>query len=115
MAYARAKRALVTLTQMWAERLAPYGVVVNAMHPGWADTPGVASSLRAFHAVTKPLLRDADEGADTITWLAAAPEADEVTGGFWLDREPHPTNVLPGTRETSAERRQLLKALAAFV
>jgi NAD(P)-dependent dehydrogenase (short-subunit alcohol dehydrogenase family) len=114
VAYARAKRALVTLTQMWAEDLAPHGVVVNAMHPGWADTPGVATSLRAFHSLTKPLLRDADEGADTITWLAAAPEAGEVTGGFWLDREPHRTHVLPGTNPTPGDRRRLWAALEAL-
>lgn len=114
VAYARAKRALVTLTQRWAEELAPHGVVVNAMHPGWADTPGVATSLRAFHLVTKPLLRDADEGADTITWLAAAPEAGAVTGGFWLDREPHRTHVLPGTNPTPEESRRLWAALEAL-
>jgi NAD(P)-dependent dehydrogenase (short-subunit alcohol dehydrogenase family) len=114
VAYARAKRALVTLTEMWAEELAPYGVIVNAMHPGWADTPGVATSLRAFRSVTKPLLRDADEGADTITWLAAAPEAGAVTGGFWLDRQPHRTHVLPGTNPTPEKRRRLWAALEAL-
>lgn len=114
MAYARGKRALVTLTEMWAVELAPHGLVVNAMHPGWADTPGVATSLRAFHWVSKPLLRDVDEGADTITWLAAAPEAGVVTGGFWLDREPHRTQVLPGTNPTPKERRRLWAALAAL-
>ena len=31
--------------------------VVHSMHPGWADTPGVASSMPGFHRVTGPLLR----------------------------------------------------------
>ncbi|MFO1324383.1 MAG: SDR family NAD(P)-dependent oxidoreductase [Burkholderiales bacterium] len=110
-AYARAKRALVTLTQMWADRLQGSGVVVHAMHPGWADTPGVANSLPAFHAITRHFLRTADEGADTITWLAAAPEAAAATGQFWLDREPHTTHVLPGTDPSPEERRRLWDAL----
>lgn len=114
VAYARAKRALVTLTETWADELAPDGVVVNAMHPGWADTPGVATSLPAFRSVTRPWLRDADEGADTITWLAAAPEAGEVTGGFWLDREPHRTHVLPSTNPTAEERRRLWDAMGTL-
>ena len=38
--YARTKRAQVILTELWAKRLAGTGVVVHAMHPGWADTPG---------------------------------------------------------------------------
>jgi dehydrogenase/reductase SDR family member 12 len=111
-AYARTKRALVTLTEMWAEQLKGSGVVVHAMHPGWADTPGVAGSLPAFHAITRRFLRTAGEGADTITWLAAAPEAAKVTGLFWLDREPHTTHVFPGTDPSPQERQALRDALA---
>lgn len=111
LAYARTKRALVVLTASWAEELRDKGVVVHAMHPGWADTPGVESSLPAFHAVTKRFLRTAGQGADTITWLAAAPEVARVTGLFWLDREPHPTAVFPGTDASPDERQRLWKAL----
>jgi NAD(P)-dependent dehydrogenase (short-subunit alcohol dehydrogenase family)/carbon monoxide dehydrogenase subunit G len=111
-AYARTKRALVTLTEMWAERLKDSGVVVHAMHPGWADTPGVEGSLPVFHRVTRHLLRTAEQGADTITWLAAAEEAAKVSGVFWLDREPHTTHVFPGTDPSSQERKELWDALA---
>ena len=110
-AYARTKRALVVLTELWADRLNESGVVVHAMHPGWADTPGVAGALPGFHAVTRRLLRTAEQGADTITWLAASPEAAKVDGVFWLDREPHVTHVFPGTDPTPEERRQLWEAL----
>ena len=61
-AYARTKRALVTLTEIWAEQLKDSGVVVHAMHPGWADTPGVAGSLPAFHTITRRFLRTAGRG-----------------------------------------------------
>lgn len=114
VAYARAKRGLMILTEEWARRWASDGIVVNAVHPGWADTPGVLAALPAFHRVTKRVLRTPEEGADTIVWLAAATEAGLVSGEFWLDRRPHATHVLPGTRETPAERRELLRALAAF-
>jgi NAD(P)-dependent dehydrogenase (short-subunit alcohol dehydrogenase family) len=114
VAYARAKRGLMILTEEWARRWARDGIVVNAMHPGWADTPGVLAALPAFHRVTERVLRTPEEGADTIVWLAAATEAGKVSGEFWLDRGPHATHVLPSTRETSAERREFLKALAAF-
>ena len=113
-AYARTKRALVVLTELWADRLKESGVVVHAMHPGWADTPGVASSLPGFHAVTRRLLRTPEQGADTITWLAASPEAARTSGVFWLDREPHVTHVLPGTDPTPEERQQLWEALATL-
>lgn len=110
-AYARAKRGLMILTEHWAERLAGSGVVVNAMHPGWADTPGVRRSLPGFHRLTRAVLRSPEQGADTIVWLAAAPEAGQVSGKFWLDREPHLSAVLPGTAGTPGDRAALLQRL----
>jgi len=107
VAYARTKRAQVILTEQWAEQLKDQGVVVHAMHPGWADTPGVSDSLPLFHKLTKPLLRTPDEGADTIVWLCAAPEPAEKSGLFWHDRTPRPTVRLERTRTSEAERQAL--------
>jgi NAD(P)-dependent dehydrogenase (short-subunit alcohol dehydrogenase family)/carbon monoxide dehydrogenase subunit G len=112
-AYARHKRALMALTETWSEELFPRGVAVNAMHPGWAETPGVARSLPLFLRVTRPFLRTPEEGADTIVWLAAAPEAARVSGLLFLDREPHPAAVLPGTAGSDEERQSLLAELTA--
>ena len=112
VAYARAKRGLMILTEEWAERWRAEGIVVNAMHPGWADTPGVESALPAFRRLTRPLLRSPAEGADTIVWLAGATEAAQVSGLFWLDREPHPTHISRKTEETPEDRAALVEALA---
>ncbi|MBT8207970.1 MAG: SDR family NAD(P)-dependent oxidoreductase, partial [Acidimicrobiia bacterium] len=71
--YARAKRAQVTLNEMWAERHGDSGVAFHALHPGWVDTPGVSSALPGFGKVLGPLLRSPEQGADTLVWLAAAP------------------------------------------
>ncbi|MDQ6748284.1 MAG: SDR family NAD(P)-dependent oxidoreductase, partial [Candidatus Dormibacteraeota bacterium] len=84
--YARSKRAEVILTELWAQRLRGTGVTVHAMHPGWADTPGVRSSLPRFYRLTRPLLRTPGQGADTIVWLGAASEPGSSSGGFWHDR-----------------------------
>jgi NAD(P)-dependent dehydrogenase (short-subunit alcohol dehydrogenase family) len=110
-AYAQAKRGLMMLTELWAGELADSGVVVNAMHPGWADTPGVQASLPGFHRLTRAILRTAAQGADTIAWLAAAPEAGKVSGKFWLDRQPHLAAILPGTAGSERQRRALLREL----
>lgn len=97
VAYARAKRAQVELTQEWARRFADSGVTFHAMHPGWADTPGVRTSLPTFHRVTGPFLRTPQQGADTIVWLAASPDALAGNGLFWLDRRTRRVARLPGT------------------
>lgn len=111
VAYARAKRGLMILTEEWAERWRDSGIVVNAMHPGWADTPGVESALPGFYRATKYLLRTPEEGADTVVWLAASTEAGDISGKFWLDREQHPSHLSDRTRETEDERQKLLDAL----
>jgi NAD(P)-dependent dehydrogenase (short-subunit alcohol dehydrogenase family) len=106
-AYAQTKRAQVALARTWAEHLADTRVTVSAMHPGWADTPGVRGSLPRFFRVMRTRLRTPDEGADTIVWLAASPRAAGRSGLFWFDREPVSPYLLPGTRESADDRRAL--------
>jgi NAD(P)-dependent dehydrogenase (short-subunit alcohol dehydrogenase family) len=105
--YAVTKRAEVILTEVAAKHLAGTGVVVSAMHPGWVDTPGLASSLPRFHAATRVLLRTPEQGADTIVWLGAADAGAESSGDFWHDRAKRPTHRLPKTRQTAAEGERL--------
>jgi NAD(P)-dependent dehydrogenase (short-subunit alcohol dehydrogenase family) len=93
-AYARAKRAQVALNEAWARRY-PDGPTFAAMHPGWADTPGVQDSLPGFRRLTAPILRTPEQGADTIAWLAGH---DTPSGRFWLDRQPRSTVRLPWAR-----------------
>jgi len=106
-AYARAKRAQVLLSREWARRLAGTGVAFHSMHPGWASTPGVISSLPRFHQLMKPILRSPEQGADTIVWLATAPAAQLGSGRFWHDRRPRSEYWFPWTREASGTAGQL--------
>jgi len=105
--YAHTKRCEVVLTELWAERLRGSAVSVHSMHPGWADTPGVQASLPRFRKLMRPLLRDADQAADTVVWLASAQEPAERSGLFWHDREPRPVHRAPWTRESPADRARL--------
>jgi len=113
-AYARAKRAQVALVREWARRLRGTAVVANAMHPGWANTPGLEASLPGFARLVGPGLRTAAEGVDTMIWLAAAPEARETTGRLFLDRRTRPFDRLPSTRLSRDERRALWDAVVAL-
>lgn len=108
VAYARAKRALTVLTELWSEQWREDNIVVNSMHPGWADTPGVQSALPGFRRLTQRVLRSAEEGADTIVWLARASEAGLVSGKLFLDREPRTTHLQSATTESAEERMQLI-------
>jgi dehydrogenase/reductase SDR family member 12 len=102
------------LTQEWAASWRDAGITVNAMHPGWADTPGVRTALPQFRRLTQHILRSAEEGADTIVWLAVATEATTVSGELFLDRQIRPAYLLSSTREAPGEREKLLALLRGF-
>ncbi len=107
--YARAKRAQVTLNELWADRYQDSGIRFHSMHPGWADTPGVDASLPTFSKIMGPLLRTPDQGADTLIWLAADDTPLHSNGLFWLDRRPRSIHRLPTTKRTdTTDRRQHL-------
>jgi len=106
-AYARAKRAQVELAAEWSRRIGP-SLAFHTMHPGWADTPGVVDSLPTFYRFTRPLLREASAGADTIVWLASAASIDlGASGGLWLDRRRRSTSRFPWTETPAGERYRL--------
>ena len=77
-AYSISKAALNMLTRHLAFAAEGRGdVKVNAMCPGWVRTDMGGGAAP----------RSAEEGADTIVWLATLP-ADGPTNGFFRDRRP---------------------------
>ena len=106
-AYAQCKRALSIMTEVWAERWQDHNIVVNAMHPGWSDTPGVQKSLPLFRRLTRLVLRSHAEGADTVVWMAQSNQAALSTGKLFLDREPRSTYLLGNNVESEDDRKAL--------
>lgn len=105
--YARAKRAQVDLVAEYAERGLPApGAVSVAVHPGWAETPGVEESLPTFNRIMGPVLRTPEQGSDTAVWLAATGEPLR-DGGLYFDRRPRSVGRLPGTVTSAADRDRL--------
>jgi dehydrogenase/reductase SDR family member 12 len=102
VAYARAKRAQVVLTEEWQRRYANRGVAFSAVHPGWANTPGLTAGLPGFARVMKPWLRTPAVGADTVLWLAGQPA--QAGGGLWFDRQPRSPYRLPWTWASRRQR-----------
>jgi NAD(P)-dependent dehydrogenase (short-subunit alcohol dehydrogenase family) len=112
MAYARHKRAQVELTHWWNARFGPE-IAFHVMHPGWVDTEGVRTSLPGFRRFFGPLLRNAEQGADTAIWLAAERPA-VATEGIWLDRELRPEHVSDRTRTDANVREDMVRRLEAW-
>lgn len=109
--YARTKRMQVVLADAWAHRLAGTDVKVESMHPGWVDTPGVAEYLPRFRVITRPLLREVGDGADTAVWLVAT-RPPSKPGHFWHDRAQRPTTFGWQRPENPARVRRFLHQLS---
>jgi dehydrogenase/reductase SDR family protein 12 len=109
-AYANAKRAQVILAHLLSDRLSERAPITFAsMHPGWVDTNAVRTSLPRFHRAMRGVLRTAEQGADTVVWLAASDRAKATGGRFWFDRRIAPEYPIPWTRESPSRRAELLR------
>jgi retinol dehydrogenase-12 len=99
------KLAQVLWTQDLAERLQGTGVTANAVHPGLvAGTKLLERTGGFFQWLTNRLGGTPEQGADTVIWLATAPEAEGETGGLWAKRKRLPT---PGQGSEPEARRRL--------
>ena len=101
--YALTKHAVVGFVRSVAPQLAERGIRINAVCPGFADTPMVAGALReSLEAAGFPLLQP-EEVADAV--LRAARSED--TGEAWIvqpgrDPEPYGFRGIPGARTPDA-------------
>ena len=75
-AYRQSKQADRLLTVSFAERLKPFGISVNACHPG--DARSALSNNLGFGGHQTP-----DEGARTPVWLAMEPVGHEQSGKYF--------------------------------
>jgi len=101
----QSKLAQVLWTQELAARVQGAGIAVNAVHPGLvANTRLLDQTGGFFRWLTNRLGKTPEVGADTVVWLATAPEAAGETGGLWEKRRRVPT---PGQGSDPAARARL--------
>jgi len=112
MVYAQNKRQQVEMTEEWSKKFPK--IHFSVMHPGWADTPAVRSAMPDFYAKFKDKLRTAEQGADTVVWLAVSGAAiQSPSGKFWQDRQSVSTHLpLAWTQSSQEDRDKLMKVLS---
>ena len=89
-AYGRSKLANILFTREAARRLERVGVTANCFHPGFvasrfgSESGGWVSQLIPF---ARPFGLTPEAGADTLIYLASAPEVANVTGAYFVKRK----------------------------
>ncbi len=104
LAYGASKQANLLFTIEAARRWAPYGIVPTCFFPGLIRSGFGRRSPVFSLAGTLPLVfRSAEEGAETLVWLAKDP-AGLVPGGYFAWQRPFGATA----RSTDARRAQAL-------
>lgn len=114
-AYTQSKLANILFTRDLARRVKGDGIRVNCMHPGVVQTNfdshgNLAVKLMYFFG--KPFSLTAEQGADTILWLARG-GAPEATGQYFAKRKPDDLTPAAQSDEGADRLRQISEKLLA--
>lgn len=89
--YGRSKLCNILWTREVARRFEGAGVTANCLHPGFVATrfgDGSGGALQAIMPLAKLLAISPKKGAETIVYLASAPEVTGVTGKYFYKCKP---------------------------
>ena len=113
-AYSRSKLANILFTRELSRRLEGTGVTANCLHPGVVATGIFRNIPRWMRAIlTSPLVLSPEKGADTLLYLATAPEIAEVSGGYFVRRKPARTSRASQDAEAARRLWEASEALTA--
>jgi dehydrogenase/reductase SDR family protein 12 len=112
-AYAMHKRGQAELVKYWQEKHGARGLRFYVMHPGWADTTGVKTSMPRFRKILRFFLRTEAQGGDTAIWLAATRPTHAGPEAFWFDRAPRDAHAYDFTRTSKHSTADLVAFLDA--
>jgi len=97
-AYARSKLANVLFTYHLADQLKGTDVTVNCLHPGIVATEfGNQGAL--WYRLVKPIAKrlfyiSPEKGAETLIYLASSPEAEGISGKYFIKKRPVPSSAV---------------------
>jgi NAD(P)-dependent dehydrogenase (short-subunit alcohol dehydrogenase family) len=95
-AYPQSKLASLMFTYELARRLEGTGVTANVLHPGVVNTsfgaedPGVI--FKVLVPFMRPFMKTPAKGAATSIFLASSPEVEGISGLYFANRSPRPSN-----------------------
>lgn len=89
--YGESKLMNILFTYELARRLEETGVTVNCLHPGFVGSNFAKNNgllARIAMTVLHLFARSSEKGAETPIYLASSPEVEDVSGKYFMDKEP---------------------------
>jgi NAD(P)-dependent dehydrogenase (short-subunit alcohol dehydrogenase family) len=104
--YGQTKLANILFTRALARRLSGTAVTANCFHPGFVGTGFNRNNGKLIGVVMsmgRVFARSPEQGADTLVWLADAPEVSSISGAYFVDRRE--TRPSQAARDDAAAER----------
>jgi len=105
LAYGQSKLANLYFTYELARRLQGTSVTVNALHPGYvmSNLAHGKGWLSAMYNLTRSIGISSEQGAESIVYLASAPELAFVSGQYFNRSKPARSSTTSQNRENAAK------------
>jgi NAD(P)-dependent dehydrogenase (short-subunit alcohol dehydrogenase family) len=94
--YGTTKLENILFTRELGRRLTGTGVLATCFHPGVVATDlgrGDLLSGAVYRSPLRRVMKSADQGADTLIWLATQPAGHLKQGGYYSNRRPGLVNL----------------------
>jgi retinol dehydrogenase 14 len=118
-AYSQSKLANLLFTYELARRLAGTSVTANALHPGLVSTSFGAEDpgrlQRVLVPFIRPFMRTPSRGAETSIHLASAPQLQQTTGRYFVNRRPATSSPTSQDPAVAAQLWQVSEWLVGLV
>jgi retinol dehydrogenase 12 len=106
--YGSSKLANILFTRVLAKRLAGTSVTATCLHPGFVKTSfgrgfEVSPLLGTLFSLISRFARTPEKGAETVIYLAASPEVEGASGGYYFDCAPKTPS--PAAQDDAAAER----------
>lgn len=116
--YSRSKLANILFSNELSERLAPFGITSNAVHPGIVSSNfgGEGNGATSwFMKSFKSFFRTPEQAAEGIVHVATAPELNNVTGRYFANSKPARSSAKAKNRVLARELWEFSEALVDAV
>jgi NAD(P)-dependent dehydrogenase (short-subunit alcohol dehydrogenase family) len=107
-AYGSSKLANILFTRALAKRLQGTAVTATCLHPGFVRTSfgrdaDVSPWVKRIFGLISRFARSPEKGAETVVYLAASPQVQGASGGYYFDCKLTPPS--PAAQNDSAAER----------